>query len=134
MATLTKDNVFCMATRTRTEYPVASIVINQVELFNIVTQEIQKYDIDHHPSDVCVWRLGPHTLQLEKVIHALDTYTLYTLTNDIDAVGWVIKMIHPLYYTKNGVRTNVDVANSESHMYTKEQHTAELIKLGGLHG
>ena len=134
MATLTKDNVFCMATRNRTEYPVESIIISQIELFNVITNEVQTYDAAICRIKDGTWLLGPHTLRLEAVSHELDTYTLYTLTNDTDTVGWVIRMIYPFYYTKNGVRTNVDVANSDMFTYTKEWYNSELIKLGALHG
>jgi len=129
MASLTKDNVCCLGTRTRTMYPVANIRLQKVILRNTITHQQREYDLTQTPSNTGIWQLGIHTLRLEYVVRDLDVYSLYTLSNTLDAPGWIIEFLAPLYYTGNGVRTLIDVANSESLMYTKEWYLAELAKV-----
>jgi hypothetical protein len=110
-------------------YPVANIRLQKVILRNTITHQQREYDLTQTPSNTGIWQLGIHTLRLEYVVRDLDVYSLYTLSNTLDAPGWIIEFLAPLYYTGNGVRTLIDVANSESLMYTKEWYLAELAKV-----
>ena len=132
MAPLTKDNVCCLGTRTRTMYPVANIRLQRVILRNTITHQQCEYDLTRNACNI--WQLGIHTLRLEYVVQGLDVYSLYTLSNTLDDPGWIIEFLAPLYYTGNGVRTLIDAANSESRMYTKEWYLAELTKIGVTRG